>query len=220
MTLNTSSPVLAQQDAAASYASFFTARPDRTWLAVTLLSVLFLGGCGEASTSLSRGKAIQPISAHDFHVVGGLGKTRAGIYTARWTEQPIKVNAAGPLWEAAARRWQSAVHITHDKNGRIRFAGFTERPVCGYAVPYLRKGEITRCDIFLNKKLAEDVRICGGSEVVLAHEMGHCLGIIGHTRDGGLMDALGGNKQVSRASLEGLRGLYGNPVIRARKPGA
>jgi hypothetical protein len=178
------------------------------WIAVVSVSALVLGACGESTTAVSRSASVQQIYADDIHIVGDLSKTAKGLYSARWSGQPVYVSASGPLWEAAAKRWQPAVRLVHNKNGRIRFGGFTHRPVCGYAVPYLRKGEITRCDVFLNEALAANVRMCGGTEVVLAHEIGHCLGVIGHTNDGGLMDANGGNKQVSRQTLAGLKALY------------
>jgi hypothetical protein len=181
------------------------------WIAVVSVSALVLGACGESTTAVSRSASVQQIYADDIHIVGDLSKTAKGLYSARWSGQPVYVSASGPLWEAAAKRWQPAVRIVHNKNGRIRFGGFTHRPVCGYAVPYIKKGEIRRCDIFLNKALADDTAICGGSEIVLAHEIGHCLGIIGHTKDGGLMDSHAGNKQPSIASLEGLRALYARP---------
>ena len=188
-----------------------TVRRVLAWIAVVSVSALALSACGEGTTAVSRSASVQHIYADDIHIVGDLSKTPKGLYSARWSGQPVYISASGPLWEAAAKRWQPAVRIVHNKNGRIRFGGFTHRPVCGYAVPYIKKGEIRRCDIFLNKALADNTAICGGSEIVLAHEIGHCLGIIGHTEDGGLMDIHAGNKQPSTASLEGLRALYARP---------
>lgn len=60
---------------------------------------------------------------------------------------------------------------------------------CGVALPLMyTDGTIRACRIKINN-VAHAARRCGLLKATVIHEVGHCLGFLGHTTDGGLMDA-------------------------------
>ena len=60
---------------------------------------------------------------------------------------------------------------------------------CGAAMPLMyTDGTIRACRIKINN-VAHAARRCGLLKATVIHEVGHCLGFLGHTTDGGLMDA-------------------------------
>ena len=72
-------------------------------------------------------------------------------------------------------------------------------------------GKMARCIIKLNTAI--NSMGCHSTELVLQHEVGHCLGIMGHTNDGGLMDSRCCSSKITTPVRRGLALLY------ALKPG-
>jgi hypothetical protein len=69
---------------------------------------------------------------------------------------------------------------------------------CGWAqITFRSNGEIAYCSIYINYWI--NYMSCKNEEHTMTHEVGHCLGMQGHTSDGGLMDptAAGSNEITS-----------------------
>ncbi len=68
---------------------------------------------------------------------------------------------------------------------------------------------MARCIIKLNTAI--DSMGFHSTELVLQHEVGHCLGIMGHTNDGGLMDPVCCSSKITSPVRRGLALLYSLP---------
>ena len=70
---------------------------------------------------------------------------------------------------------------------------------------------MARCKITLHAPF--NPARCDSIELVLQHEVAHCIGIFGHTNDGGLMDPVCCSSKITSRVRRGLALLY------ALKPG-
>ncbi len=132
--------------------------------------------------------------------------------TVRWASKTINVSGiSNPSWQAAIRKWP-VVSFKFGSNKGIDFAGYSnEYPEsCGWAQPIWRSnGKLAQCIIKLNTAI--NSMGCHSIELVLQHEVGHCLGIMGHTNDGGLMDPSCCSSKITALVRRGLALLYSLP---------
>ena len=122
----------------------------------------------------------------DYQYLYDLNAHLLGGYTTRWQSSTINVSGASNSWEAEFNRWPS-VNFNFGASGDISIAyGLLSSSYCGVASTYYTyAGKITRCDITINSLYDPFGSSCLG---VITHEVGHCIGVFGHTSDGGLMD--------------------------------
>jgi hypothetical protein len=148
----------------------------------------------------------------DYQFVYKKNAAQFGGRTVRWASKTINVSGiTNPSWQAAIRKWP-VVSFKFGSNKGIVFAGYSnEYPEsCGWAQPMWRSnGKLAQCIIKLNT--AVNSMSCHSIELVLQHEVGHCLGIMGHTNDGGLMDPRCCSSTITTAVRKGLALLYSLP---------
>ncbi len=135
--------------------------------------------------------------------------------TVRWPTLPITVFLGGIANAAEVTAWTSATGgaVTFAFVGSAAAAGITIRgtsatDVCGVTnVVFSASGVITSADTALS------TAIFRGPQCVrtVTHEMGHAIGFLDHTMDGGLMDADGGNGQFTMEVTQMISQLYSMP---------
>ena len=132
--------------------------------------------------------------------------------TVRWPSRTIGVNRSDPTTRAAVSRWKG-FNFRFGANG-INFQGDSQaRRSCGWSrTAWHANGEIAWCRIWINSALHTHGQ-CGSIASTITHEVGHCLGIQGHTADGGLMDATAAGADVITAQASRtLAALYSLPA--------
>ena len=80
--------------------------------------------------------------------------------------------------------------------------------ICGLSsFTYDSTGAINLCQIEIN--ILHNEMNCSLTTDTITHEIGHCIGVFKHTRDGGLMDAkASGSRDISSAVTDMLNLLY------------
>ncbi len=136
--------------------------------------------------------------------------------TIRFKDMPIKVYVDGPSsWKDDVKKWEEwsggAIRfefVNSDPEVGIRLKNGIQQPlVCGVTYePKWDNGEIRKADIEMD--LTSYTPLC---KQTVAHEAGHALGILGHTKNGGLMDGDGGDGKMRDEVKEMMRILYSNP---------
>lgn len=171
------------------------------------------------STGASSGNAVSDFSVDDYRWVYQINARHSQLEggTVRWPTSQINVSGVThPVLQAAIREWRS-FSFNFNGSGQVRFAGY--RPpaaglpptVCGWAQPaWLNNGVMRSCTITLSSE-HWTAGIPQYAAACIKHEMGHCLGILGHTSDGGIMDASINSTRITPAVRKGLRLLYSLP---------
>ena len=147
-------------------------------------------------------------------------------YTYRYKSKVIKVSGAkSAMRRAAVNRWKPTVRFRFSskrvKSGIHIKYGALPGDQCGLARNTValgggKTGEMLSCSITL-----ETEGRCKANEAVnLTHEVGHCLGIQRHTKDGGLMDATAsaGNRSITAPVRNMIKLLYSLPHGTNLKP--
>lgn len=152
---------------------------------------------------------IEPPSGDVVLISDGFGRSSGGIYSASWQRLPIPIDVDTTEMRKAASYWLPAgIRFDFGKIGGIQYIGNkTDTPYCGIAYVFAKSGTIKSAKIYTNQNLINAGR-CGTRVQVLAHELGHAVGVIGHTNDGGLMDSTGGNKTVTVSVRNAVYSLY------------
>ena len=95
----------------------------------------------------------------------------------------------------------------------ITFGGYDNSlNVCGRATYSWRGSKLMSCRITLNRDY-HDRGFCGTVKNTVTHELGHCLGILNHTSNGGIMDSkTNGSNVITGDVRHMLNQLYSLPV--------
>lgn len=186
-----------------------------TLLPLLLALTLGLAACGDkkggATASLARAEA-EFLFLHNAQFNDGR--------TVRWANLPVPVflNGVGTAGEVTA--WTAA------SGGRVTFAFVGSAPGAGIAMRFRSGTEI--CGITTvdyddeGHLLAADIRVSQsvyrGPHCVrtVTHEVGHAIGFLNHTEDGGLMDDDGGGGAITSpvsVMFENLYALAPNTVV-------
>jgi hypothetical protein len=134
--------------------------------------------------------------------------------TVRWAPLPVRVFLNGiaradevVAWTQATGGAVTFTFVGSAAQAEVSFRYGLGTDICGLAeIGYTDQGAITDVDI----QVVRDFRgpFC---QRTVTHEIGHAIGFLNHTRDGGLMDADGGNGQFTPDVIETIRSLYGLP---------
>ena len=192
---------------------------------------LTLVGCGssESTSGIDRGegqytnptptrtnsapvRVTTSVMPHDLRLVYTLNAHVKSGRTVRWASRTVPINVDSPSIRRAASKW-TGFNFQYADHGGIRLMGdSSSRPSCGWAQTRWRgNGTIAGCDIWINYALHSQNR-CGKFEDTVSHEIGHCLGIQGHTNDGSLMDPTAtGSPHVSPTTRHLLNVVYSVP---------
>lgn len=187
------------------------------WLLACVVFMLGAVACGKSSPTASSDSVdvlLLQLNASDND-----GRTR------RFANLPIPVFLNGVANEDELTAWTGA------SGGAVTFTFVGSEPsvglafrlqddiddrTCGFTTWRRGADTIQRSEIAVNPRLYRSARC----QRTPTHEAGHAIGIFGHTSDGGLMDANGGNGQITASVAEMIRKLYtmapGTPVLLER----
>jgi len=173
-------------------------------------------GCKAPSpgaTAVSNASVKPAFSPLDYQLLYRINAASNGGTTIRWRSRTIGVNATDPGTRAAVSRWKG-FNFNFGTGGGINFQGASQERAhaCGWSqFAWRHNGEIAFCKIWLNP-VAHEGGGCGTMASTITHEVGHCLGLDGHTADGGLMDKTAGSANIITARLSrALNLLYSLP---------
>jgi hypothetical protein len=132
--------------------------------------------------------------------------------TVRWANLPIRVFANDIAREDEVTEWARASGgaVTFTFVGSAAGANITFRfgqgdDICGSTeIRYLSSGEILSADVQVIREVFRGPQ-CTRTVV---HEVGHAIGYLDHSDDGGLMDADGGNGALTPPVAGMIRLLY------------
>ncbi len=132
--------------------------------------------------------------------------------TVRWPNLPIRVFANDIARENEVTEWTGAsggavtfvfVGSASGADITFRFGGGTD--VCGQTlIQYLSNGNIVGADIQVIQAIFRGPQC----QRTVVHEVGHAIGFLDHTADGGLMDPDGGNGVLTPPVASMIRQLY------------
>jgi hypothetical protein len=165
-----------------------------------------LAGCGSQDSPTGPTTRNQGLYEHNAQFNDGV--------TVRWPGLPVRVflNGIGRPDEVTAWTQATGGAVTFAFVGGAAQADVTFQfglgtDICGLAeVEYTDQGAMTDVGI----QVARDFRAPSCVRTV-THEIGHAIGFLNHTRDGGLMDANGGSGQFTPDVIETIRALYALP---------
>ena len=195
-------------------------------LVIVLLLLLSACSGGESSS----GSQEEGQSLGDYNYLYKYNAYRLDGNTVRWASNTIPVSGATRKgWKKAVRRW-SMVHfefVNAKPSSGIQILGYDDLGnICGLSsFTYDSAGTINLCQIEIN--ILHNEMNCSLTTDTITHEIGHCIGVFKHTRDGGLMDAkASGSRDISSAVTDMLNLLYAlapgtdiNNKLAARRPG-
>lgn len=186
-------------------------KPDFTIICF-LCIVLFTNGCGLLSDD--------GITGTDGELLRALNASHNQNKTIRFEEIPIKVYVQNvpdgkdqvQIWaEATDGLLQFEFVGDEPENGIAIRYGITAPITCGIAYrPEWSEGIIKKASIEIDPKTILPVSSLFCKQTV-KHEVGHALGLFGHTGDGGLMDANGGNGEITPQVKRVMKLLYSSP---------
>ena len=197
-------------------------------IAVVFTFALFASACsdGDSSVGLAKNEMAPTLmnkksshkpsrklaTAGNYQFIYKINAAQFGGRTVRWASKTINVSGiTNPSWQAAIRKWP-VVRFKFGSSKGIVFAGYSNKhpEKCGWAQPIWRSnGKMARCKITLHAPF--NPARCDSIELVLQHEVAHCIGIFGHTNDGGLMDPRCCSSKITSPVRRGLALLYSLP---------
>ena len=162
------------------------------YLIVLSLFILLISGCSGSSDS-------------------GLCRSIGGLYTHSWPSSDINIAETDVDWRDAGTMWEAAdLTFNYGIPGQIKYGGsISDSNLCGLAM-WEETNTITQsCTIYLNEELISAGQ-CQKRRYVIAHELGHCLGIEGHifvSEGGNIMSSTGGY-YIDESTIEKMAELY------------
>lgn len=164
------------------------------YLIVLSLFILLISGCASSSDS-------------------GICRSVSGVYTHSWPTSNISISENTIDWIEAGTMWKAAdLTFNYGIPGQIEYGGSINTPnQCGYALVHETNTTTRSCKIYLNEELISAGQ-CQARRYVIAHELGHCLGIQGHVyvaEGDNLMSPTGGT-YIDESTIEKMTKLYQN----------
>ena len=162
------------------------------YLIVLSLFILLISGCSGSSDS-------------------GLCRSIGGVFTHSWPSSDINIAETDVDWRDAGTMWEAAdLTFNYGIPGQIKYGGsISDSNQCGLAM-WEETNTITQsCTIYLNEELIIAGQ-CQKRRYVIAHELGHCLGIEGHifvSEGGNIMSSTGGY-YIDESTIEKMAELY------------
>ena len=162
------------------------------YLIVLSLFILLISGCSGSSDS-------------------GLCRSIGGVFTHSWPSSDINIAETDVDWRDAGTMWEAAdLTFNYGIPGQIKYGGsISDSNLCGLAM-WEETNTITQsCTIYLNEELISAGQ-CQKRRYVIAHELGHCLGIEGHifvSEGGNIMSSTGGY-YIDESTIEKMAELY------------
>lgn len=177
----------------------------RALLVATLTALV--SGCGGGGGGTGPSENIRFLFEHNARFNNGR--------TVRWPNLPIRVFAHNIARQSEVLEWTGAtggvvtfVFVGSRGGADITFDFGTQGPdVCGLTVvEFLADGTIVAARV-------EVVRDFRGPQCVktITHEVGHAIGFLDHTTDGGLMDDDGGDGRITPPVARMMVDLYSMP---------
>ena len=132
-------------------------------------------------------------------------------------------------WQEAINRWPTVrfQFVARNFSSGIDILGYEDLGnICGLSsFTYDSAGKMERCKVEIN--ILHNEMNCGLVTDTLTHEIGHCIGVFKHTRDGGLMDEkASGSGDITSAVTDMVSLLYSlapgtdiSDKLIARRPG-
>ena len=173
-----------------------------------LVVVLLLSACSGGNTDSGSGG----LPAGNYSYLYKYNAYRLDGHTVRWASNTIPVSGATRKgWKKAVRRWSTVrfKFVNAKPSSGIQILGYDDLGnVCGLSsFTYDSAGTINLCQIEIN--ILHNEMNCSLTTDTITHEIGHCIGVFKHTRDGGLMDAkASGSRDISSAVTYMLNLLY------------
>ena len=177
-------------------------------LVVVLL--LFLSACSGGESSSGSKEAGSPSGNYSY--LYKYNAYRLDGNTVRWASNTIPVSGATRKgWKKAVRRWSTVrfKFVTAKPSSGIQILRYDDLGnICGLSsFTYDSTGTINLCQIEIN--ILHNEMNCSLTTDTITHEIGHCIGVFKHTRDGGLMDEkASGSRDISSAVTDMLNLLY------------
>lgn len=163
-----------------------------------------LGACGGGNGATGPSGTNSFLYQHNARFNGGR--------TVRWPSLPIQVFANDIAQPAEVTEWTGASggQVTFAFVGGSPAAGISFRfrggaDICGLStVEYQSDGRIVSADVQVSEAIYR------GPQCVrtVTHEIGHAIGFLDHTEDGGLMDDDGGSGKITAPVAGMMRDLY------------
>lgn len=164
------------------------------YLVVLFLIILLIPGCTGSTNT-------------------GVCRSIGGIFTQSWPDSDINISENTINWREAGAMWEAAgLTFNYGVPGQIEFGGYVATAdYCGYATWYQENTVLKTCVITLNPILLEK-GACKSERLIIAHEIGHCLGIGGHiyTSEGDNLMSLNGGYYIDESVIKSIRKLYAN----------
>jgi hypothetical protein len=174
------------------------------WLAVAVALVACGGGKNNNPAGPSNAAERDFLLQHNARFNSGR--------TVRWSDLPIRVFLNDIATEGEVTAWTQAtggavtftfVGSRAGANIAFRFGSGTD--ICGLTtIEFNSDGRITSADT----QVVQSVFRGPQCQRTVVHEVGHGIGFLDHTADGGLMDPDGGNGQFTEPVTTMIRNLY------------
>jgi hypothetical protein len=176
-----------------------------SWRAAGLALIgVLLVGCGHDHTGATKNAPL-----FEFNAQQNNGRT------IRWPALPIRVflgvGARADevnVWTSATNGAVTFVFVSSPAGADITFSPQSATDVCGVTfVDYDENGNMTAAETRLSQSIYRGPQC----QRTVTHESAHAIGFLGHTSDGGLMDADGGNGTITPLVAGVLTDLYHLP---------
>jgi hypothetical protein len=181
-----------------------TTSRGRRFLVLGLSLVLAACGGGGKSSGASQAPDLEYLFQHNARFNDGV--------TTRWPVLPIRVfanNIAQPdevtEWTRVTGGLVTFTFVGSSTEADISFRFGTGDDICGITtVEFEADGRITLADV----RVVEEVFRGPQCVRTVTHEVGHAIGFLDHTVDGGLMDDDGGNGEITAPVIKMFVDLY------------